>query len=328
MLNTRIRPCKERSGIVFVNDEEGVNDLDETPEALDIRADKNAVPFIDKYIAWGSDDAQFFSSRKPGLASKISIVGSHRYDLLSSIGSTFYESEISSIKNLFGDFVLFNDNLAVDHYDKSYVPPTRLFMSDTEQQSKALSEWNNIVNEHKSRRELVRDFLISLASSGLNIVVRPHPVYDSLFWHESFRLIPNIQTIYNGCVEPWIHASRAVVTTGCTTGLQALLASKPSFELDISKSNAFSSNLLPICSSSSDLSIASISALNSTFNAARQKLQRRWRHQGSTTLEICDLISDSLSSLTPQSSFDWLSSIHRLTPSHLNGVVLLIKMFY
>ena len=50
MLNNRIAPCKERAGIVFVNDEEGVNDLDETPEALDIRADKNAVQFIDKYF--------------------------------------------------------------------------------------------------------------------------------------------------------------------------------------------------------------------------------------------------------------------------------------
>ena len=57
-------------GIVFVNDEEGVNDLDETPEALDIRADKNAVPFIDKYIAWGSDDAQFFPHVNQALLQK------------------------------------------------------------------------------------------------------------------------------------------------------------------------------------------------------------------------------------------------------------------
>ena len=51
MLNNRIAPCKQRSGIVFINDEEGVNDLDETPEALDIRADHNAVPYmIDIYL--------------------------------------------------------------------------------------------------------------------------------------------------------------------------------------------------------------------------------------------------------------------------------------
>lgn len=314
MLKGRLAPCKERSGIVFINDEEGVNDLDETPEALDIRADKNSIPFVDKYLAWGLDDAKFFTERKPGLGPKISVFGSHRYDLLNTVGLNFYEEIIFSIKNLFGDFILFNDNLAVDHFDKSYSPPTKLFKSNKDQQTKALFEWDNIVADHKNRRELVRDFIIKLAASGLNVVVRPHPVYDSLFWHESFRLTSNIHTIYNGCVEPWIHASRAVVTTGCTTGLQALLASKPSFELDISNSKAFSSSLLPRCSSSSDLTAASISDLSPTFVNARKKLQARWRHEGSSTLEMSELISDSLSSLSYQSSFDWLSNIQPLTP--------------
>ena len=314
MLNNRIAPCKERSGIVFINDEEGVNDLDETPEALDIRADKHAVPLIDRYLSWGNDDAKFYADRKLGLEQKISVVGSHRYDLLNNIGRAFYQRDVSAIKDIFGDFILFNDNLAVDHFDKSYVPPTKYFKSDVEQQSKALSEWDNIVNDHKSRREIVRDFIIKLAKSGLNVVVRPHPVYDSLFWHESFRLVSNIHTIYKGCVEPWIHASRAVVTTGCTTGLQALLASKPSFEIDIARSKAFSSRILPLCSSSSDLTPSSISELSSTFTIAREKLQTRWFHNQSTTLEMSELIFDSLSSLPPQSSFDWLPTIHRLSP--------------
>ena len=58
MLKARIKPCKDKGGIVFINDEEGVNDLDETPEALDIRADDNAGLIIDKYL-WGGDDANF-----------------------------------------------------------------------------------------------------------------------------------------------------------------------------------------------------------------------------------------------------------------------------
>ena len=71
MLKSRIEPCKNLDGVVFIHDEEGVNDLDETPEALDIRSDANAVHFIDKYLAWGSDDAKFFSDRKPGLSSRL-----------------------------------------------------------------------------------------------------------------------------------------------------------------------------------------------------------------------------------------------------------------
>ena len=55
MLKNRIKPCKDRGGIVFINDEEGVNDLDETPEALDIRCDPKSTEYIDRYLAWGND---------------------------------------------------------------------------------------------------------------------------------------------------------------------------------------------------------------------------------------------------------------------------------
>ena len=246
MLKSRIKPCKDNGGIVFVHDEEGVNDLEETPAALDIRADSNSVDYIDKYLAWGQDDSDFYSRRKPGLSKKIVISGSHRYDLLNEFGKNLYAVDIDSIKNIFGDFILFNDNLAVDHFDKNYLPPTKLFSSSSRQESKATEEWSAICEEHRLRRDLVRDFILDLARKGVNIIVRPHPVYDSLYWHESFRLEPNIQTIYRGSVEPWIHASSAVVTTGCTTGLQALLADVPSYELPLPDlSRAFSSSVLP-----------------------------------------------------------------------------------
>ena len=58
----------------------------------------------------------FFGSKKPGLAKKISITGSHRYDLLNDIGRSIYRPEIESIQTIFGSFILYNDNLAVDHY--------------------------------------------------------------------------------------------------------------------------------------------------------------------------------------------------------------------
>lgn len=314
MLNSRIKPCKENNGVVFINDEEGVNDLEETPEALDIRADNNSVAYIDKYLAWGLDDASFFGSRKKNLASKIIIAGSHRYDLLSSLGKNFYAEDISSIRRIFGDFILYNDNLAVDHYDKNYQPPTSRFKSDTQQQSKATNEWSDLVLNHTSRRILVRDFILSLAKSGLNIVVRPHPVYDPIFWHESFRLIPNIHTIYQHSVEPWIHASRAVITTGCTTGLQALLAHIPSFEMPVGKSSAYSSKVLPVCSNSSSLTHESISQISHHFDLARQQSMNRWHHVGSTTQVMSDMILDSSVTLRPQKSFEFLNKFKSLAP--------------
>ena len=144
MLHSRIKPCKVIGGIVFINDEEGVNDLEETPHALDIRADPSAVDYVDRYLAWGSHDAAFYGSKKPGLAKKISITGSHRYDLLNDIGRSIYRPEIESIQTIFGSFVLYNDNLAVDRYTKQYTPPLNLYNASPNDFVRAKSEWDNL----------------------------------------------------------------------------------------------------------------------------------------------------------------------------------------
>ena len=195
--------------------------------------------------------------------------------MLNSIGKSIYRKDIESLKLLFGDFVLFNDNLAVDHYIKNYTPPTHMFAIDSQQAKQARNEWSNLSSEHTSRRVRARDFILDLSRYGINIIVRPHPVYDPLFWHESFRLVPNITTIYKGSVEPWIHSASAVITTGCATGLQALLADKPSFELPISKSSkAYSSSLLPKCSSPSCFSPEELGHIKSTLPMLKREIAR------------------------------------------------------
>ena len=82
---------------------------------------------------------------------------------------------------IFLETIFFNDNLAADHFDKNYTPPTRLFKSNPSKFASANKEWEKVTSDHSSRRHQVRDFLLGIASSGLNVVVRPHPVYDPYF---------------------------------------------------------------------------------------------------------------------------------------------------
>ncbi|WP_071991465.1 surface carbohydrate biosynthesis protein [Synechococcus sp. CC9616] len=315
MYNARIKPCKLNDGIVFINDEEGVNDLDETPEALDIRLDPNSISYIDKYLAWGEDDANFFASRKSGLSSKIVITGSHRYDLLNHIGRQIYQEDIAAIKSLFGSFILFNDNLMVDQYDKTYVPPTNQFAADAKSQARAEREWDNIVSEHVQRRTKVRDFLLKLSKNNFNVVVRPHPVHDPIYWHENFRLNSRIHTLYQGPVEPWIHSADAVITTGCTTGLQAALANKPSFELPVTaKSKAFSSKVLPKCHTITDFKNLTSANLSDHFSSRQSEIKKRWFTSESSTKQMSELIITHLHSLKSHGSLNWLNNISRLQP--------------
>lgn len=312
MLHGRIKPCKDNGGTVFINDEEGVNDLEETPHALDIRADPSAVDYVDRYLAWGAHDAEFFGSRKPGLAKKISITGSHRYDLLNDIGRSIYQPEINSIKTIFGNFILYNDNLAVDHYTKKYTPPLSLYNASPNDFSRAKSEWDNLEKNHTSRRMKVQKFLLDLANRGYSIIIRPHPVFDPLFWYESFRLHPRVQIIYKGSVEPWIHSASSVITTGCTTGLQALLADRPSFEIDLGEEcRAFSSQILPKCNSS--FSFYDTNHIDyPSFAKAKQQLYDRWIYGNSSTQLISKLILESSQGLNDVSNIEFLSNIKRL----------------
>ena len=258
----------------------------------------------------------FFASRKKNLSKKITITGSHRYDILTEIGTKYYNNEITGIKNLFGDYVLFNDNLAVDHFDKNYTHPMRMFNSDAEQRQRAEQEWLKITNEHTSRRDSVRDFILSVANQGFKVIVRPHPVYDSIYWHHSFRLHPNITTIYEGPVEPWIHASSAVFTSGCTTGIQAFLANRPSFELDIPgvKSEAFSSKILPKVKNVKEL-FSSIRTYDERYSQKVNEIKQRWYFEGSTTSHMAELIDRSIKTLPNQSNLDELNTLPNLTPN-------------
>ena len=66
-----------------------------------------------------------------------------------------------------------------------------------------------------------------------NIVIRPHPVYDSRYWSDNFSLNRRVSIILKHSADPWIMASLGVVSCGCTLGLQALVAKKKSINVQM-----------------------------------------------------------------------------------------------
>ena len=111
---------------------------------------------------------------------------------------------------VFGEYILYNDNLAVDHFDKNYLP-YQFFDANNAAHDRANEEWESIVDEHKQRRLKVKSFIMDLADAGFNVIIRPHPVYDSIFWHESL-LTSTYHNLYRETLLR-IHASVAVITT-------------------------------------------------------------------------------------------------------------------
>jgi len=245
MFESRIARVKNAGGRVVVSDEEGSVDLEETPEALAVRVDKRSIKGIDSFHLWGNDDYQFYSHRFPDLVDKMTIIGSHRFDLLNSLGRDFYSTKIAAIKEIFGNFALFNDNIGVDHFDSNYQHPRSFFSVDDQQLDSASKEYKILSSQRIEKRNLVAEYLVSFVKRGFPLIIRPHPVYDSIFWHNIFRKYRNATVIYRENVEPWIHASSFTITAGCTTGLQAALAHKPSFNIPSKYDHPFNSKVLP-----------------------------------------------------------------------------------
>ncbi len=61
----------------------------------------------------------------------------------------------------------------------------------------------------------------------INFVLRPHPDENTTVYNNAFDGIHNLHVVGAGSVHPWIKASLAVIHHDCTTGLEAVMAGKP-----------------------------------------------------------------------------------------------------
>src|SRR5690606_33523773 len=63
----------------------------------------------------------------------------------------------------------------------------------------------------------------------VKIVLRPHPVENHGRWRDALGDCPNVRVVFQGSAIDWIAASRCLIHTGCTTGVEAFAFGKPVF---------------------------------------------------------------------------------------------------
>ena len=124
-----------------------------------------------------------------------------------------------------------------------------------------------------------------------HFVFRPHPLNKSSYWSSQFSDISNIHINYHLPIEPWLLAAKYVLTDGCTSGIQAILASKPSISLDI---QVRPSNLP---SSIYSLSQYHASTLSSLVDLLSSDISRQHPNSVSALVSIDGRATDKLVSL-------------------------------
>jgi surface carbohydrate biosynthesis protein len=168
---------------------------------------------------------------------KVTAVGNARLDLLGPTFRSFHDREVDEIKARLGDFILFNTNTGIVHSAwGSLEDHEQLLVSIgwlDENEPWTFEMHGRMVEYDYLNHELTKRTIRGLASAdpSLKIVLRPHPAENTTAWLEEFTDLPNVEIIRDGNHIAMILASRLVLHTGCTTGVEAMMLGHPTMSI-------------------------------------------------------------------------------------------------
>ena len=325
MFNGRIKPTVNNGGQVIVNDEEGFNNLHEEHKNQWLnRVDPRSIEAIHSYLSWGQYDYSFFSRIK-SLKEKMIVAGNCRRDLLEDFGREFYADEVEAIRNLYGDCLLFIDNFCVECWRTGYKPPA--FAVSEYKNKEAYKEYVESIAEQSEAREYFAEFIHQAARAfpSRQIIIRPHPVADPRWWQSKFWSYRNVHIIFHHSIEPWIHACSALISMGCTTAIQAVIANRPVIEIQhrdpSSALHGFASALTDFIADTPSSLLKIIRQLPSSYNLSDSQLEylnKLWRpSQAGLTLVKYSML---LNKLAPQISSNHHSMLVKTLTSYRNSI--------
>ncbi|MGH6893243.1 MAG: surface carbohydrate biosynthesis protein [Dongiaceae bacterium] len=194
----------------------------------------DAVKETDAIFLSGGHNAEAFAEVFGRSGRQIQQACNPRWDLMRPKLRSIYDEEVAEIKRRFGEFILVNSNLGFTNSEKgdademirNLLRMGKIDLNDP-RQAKHLEEGQAM---EAANRVALLELLPRLGRQfpNLKIVLRPHPSERMESWREWAGGIPNLAIIREGPAIPWILASRLLIHTNCTTGVEAIALDKPS----------------------------------------------------------------------------------------------------
>jgi len=195
-----------------------------------------AIRYLAHLFAWGEDNADLWR-RYPDFPPDmpVHLTGNPRNDLLRPELCAFYEDDVRSIREAYGDFLLVNTNF---NHVNAFYPAQNLFApvkpGEEPRFGKAgvgmTREYAEGLRDHKQAifeafQRLIPD--LEAAFPDHRIVVRPHPTEGQDVYREIAARGSRIHVTNEGNVVAWLLATQALVHNGCTTGVEAYVLRVP-----------------------------------------------------------------------------------------------------
>lgn len=203
----------------------------------------------DYMAVWGQWQKSFDDSREEH-NTNIVVTGHPRFDMYAETYRDYFKDDIAKIADEFGDFILVNTAFSYANNGNNGVqfifkPTLSYDVNNIEHREYRFKRWKTQMYSVADIVDLVNK--ISLKYPDKKIVLRPHPSENTEYYENIFQNIDNIFVVYKGTVSPWILACKVLIHNGCTTAIEATLASKPVVNFRTTFDENFDIYLANIC---------------------------------------------------------------------------------
>lgn len=227
-----------------VLDEEGLVFLNDT--AFLRRSMPKRLKHLKIIFTWGIYQQKLLLKENPKLLNKLSVVGNPRFDLLRSEYQILFKSSCKKLQQKLGKYVLINTNFVPGNYSHYYITGyLEKIKSNYIKSKEDYCYYSKKVNYYQQLFKHYCKAIIYLSEkfSEINFILRPHPSEDYKNWEKALNSFKNIKVFHEGNVIDWIYGAKAIIHTGCTTGIEAWALNKPVLRYNPFPNKGFESSL-------------------------------------------------------------------------------------
>jgi surface carbohydrate biosynthesis protein len=204
------------------------------------RLSSDALVYISHLFAWGEENAELWRNYPEMPADiPIHVTGNPRGDLLRPELRGYYQKEVETLRQAYGDFILINTNFnlinayypemntlmpAANPGEQPILTRSAKSMGLSRDYAVGLSEYKRSILEEFQR--LIPD--LEKTFPHYAIVVRPHPAENPKIYQNIAAKCKRVHVENKGNVVPWLLAAKALLHNGCTTGVEAYAMGVPS----------------------------------------------------------------------------------------------------
>ncbi|MDB9744293.1 hypothetical protein OAA91_02070 [Fibrobacterales bacterium] len=247
---------KNNFNLVHLNEEGAVwPGGDEEWNYLLAQAERPSVLDSNDYmVVWG-DWQKKFNDNIEKHNTNVVVTGHPRFDLCRKKYTELFSSEVESLKETYGDFILVNTAFSYANNGQGGVgfifkPTISYDINDEKHRKYRFVRWKTQMFSLADIVNLVND--LSIKYPNKNIILRPHPSEDTAMYKDIFQGISNVKVVYEGTVTPWLLACKLLIHNGCTTAIEASLAGKPVINFRTNYNPKFDIYLANICGKTID----------------------------------------------------------------------------